>query len=66
VLTSSYGAYTVTGQNAVLTKSRLLSPQNGIYSLSGQAVNITYSGAPVATVSQYWIEIRSFTESRRI
>jgi len=66
VLLSSYGVYAVTGQNATLTMGRLLLPQNGLYSLLGQAVNIRYSGEPIEAVTQYWIEIRSFTESRRI
>jgi hypothetical protein len=66
VLISSNGSYAITGQDATLTKTRLLFPQNGLYSLTGQAVNITYSGEPVSTVTQYWIEIRSFTQSRRI
>jgi len=48
--------------------SFLLSAQNGLYSLTGQAVDITYTPftPPVTGPTQYFIEIRSFTESRRI
>jgi hypothetical protein len=50
-----------------LTRGFLLSPQNGLYSLTGQAVDIVYTPAPPVTgPTQYFIEIRSFTESRRI
>lgn len=66
-LSASNGAYTLTGQSVSITRGFLLSPQNGLYSLTGQTINITYSGAPPVTgPTQYFIEIRSFTESRRI
>ena len=66
-LTGGYGSYSITGQSATLTRGFLLSPQNGLYSLTGQAVDIVYTPAPPVTgPTQYFIEIRSFTESRRI
>lgn len=61
------GFYALTGQNITITRGFLLSPQNGLYLLTGQAVDITYTPAPPVTgPTQYFIEIRSFTESRRI
>jgi len=67
-LNASYGSYALTGQNITITKGFLLSVQNGLYSLTGQAVDITYTPftPPVTGPTQYFIEIRSFTESRRI
>jgi len=66
-LTASNGSYALTGQSITITRGFLLSPQNGLYSLTGQAVDITYTPAPPVTgPTQYFIEIRSFTESRRI
>ena len=67
VLSGSYGSYAVTGRNITIAKGNLLLPQNGLYSLAGQTIDISYSGAPPVTgPTQYFIEIRSFTESRRI
>jgi len=66
-LTSEYGSYALTGQSATLSRGFLLSPQNGLYSITGQAIDITYTPAPPVTgPTQYVIEIRSFTERRRI
>lgn len=67
-LDASYGSYALTGQNITVTRGFLLSPQNGLYSLTGQAVDITYTPftPPVTGPTQYFIEIRSFTQSRRI
>jgi len=67
-LTASNGSYVLTGQNITITRGFLLSPQNGLYSLTGQAVDITYTPftPPVTGPTQYFIEIRSFTQSRRI
>jgi hypothetical protein len=67
-LTASSGSYALTGQDITITRGFLLSPQNGLYSLTGQAVDITYTPftPPVTGPTQYFIEIRSFTESRRI
>jgi hypothetical protein len=66
-LTSGYGSYALTGQSATLSRGFLLSPQNGLYSITGQAIDITYTPAPPVTgPTQYVIEIRSFTERRRI
>ena len=66
-LDASYGSYALTGQSITITRGFLLSPQNGLYSLTGQAVDITYTPTPPVTgPTQYFIEIRSFTESRRI
>jgi hypothetical protein len=66
-LTASNGSYALTGQSITITRGFLLSLQNGLYSLTGQAVNITYTPTPPVTgPTQYFIEIRSFTESRRI
>jgi fibronectin-binding autotransporter adhesin len=66
VLLGSPGNYTVAGEPATILKTSLLLPDSGLYSLSGQAVNITYSGEPIVESVQYLIEIRSFTERRRI
>ena len=68
MLDASNGSYALTGQNITITRGFLLSPQNGLYSLTGQAVDITYTPftPPVTGPTQYFIEIRSFTESRRI
>jgi hypothetical protein len=67
LLVSSYGVYAITGQSATLSRGFLLSPQNGLYSVTGQAIDITYTPAPPVTGAfQYLIEIRSFTERRRI
>jgi hypothetical protein len=66
-LDASNGSYAFTGQSITITRGFLLSPQNGLYSLTGQAVDITYTPTPPVTgPTQYFIEIRSFTESRRI
>jgi len=67
-LDASYGSYALTGQSITIARGFLLSPQNGLYSLTGQAVDITYTPftPPVTGPTQYFIEIRSFTESRRI
>jgi hypothetical protein len=66
-LDASYGSYALTGQSITITRGFLLSPQNGLYSLTGQAVDITYTPTPPVTgPTQYFIKIRSFTESRRI
>ena len=67
MLDASNGSYALTGQNITITRGFLLSPQNGLYSLTGQAVDITYTPTPPVTgLTQYFIEIRSFTQSRRI
>ena len=67
MLDASNGSYALTGQNITITRGFLLSPQNGLYSLTGQAVDITYTPTPPVTgPTQYFIEIRSFTQSRRI
>jgi len=67
VLSGSYGSYAVTGRNITIAKGSLLLPQNGLYFLTGQAVDITYTPTPPVTgPTQYFIEIRSFTETRRI
>jgi hypothetical protein len=65
-LLGSAGNYAVAGQDATLLKTSLLLLDSGVYSLTGQAVNITYSGEPIVESVQYLIEIRSFTERRRI
>jgi hypothetical protein len=67
LLSPQNGSYAFTGRSVIITRGFLLSPQNGLYSLTGQAVNITYTLTPPVTgPTQYFIEIRSFTESRRI
>jgi len=68
VLNASAGSYVVTGQTANLIKTRLLFPQNGVYTIAGQAVNIVYNPTPPApsTLMEYFVEIRSFTERKRI
>ncbi|CAB5187246.1 hypothetical protein UFOVP165_21 [uncultured Caudovirales phage] len=66
VLLGSAGDYAVAGQDATILKTSLLLLDSGLYSLTGQAVNIAYSGEPIVESVQYLIEIRSFTERRRI
>ena len=68
LLSAQNGSYALTGQSITIARGFLLSPQNGLYSLTGQAVDITYTPftPPVTGPTQYFIEIRSFTESRRI
>jgi hypothetical protein len=66
-VTAANGSYALAGQSINITRGFLLSPQNGLYSLTGQAVDITYTPTPPVTgPTQYFIEIRSFTQSRRI
>ena len=61
------GSYALSGQSAILSRGFLLSSQNGLYSLTGQAIDISYTPAPPVTgPTQYIVEIRSFTERRRI
>ena len=61
------GSYALNGQPAILSRGFLLSSQNGLYSLTGQAIDISYTPAPPVTgPTQYIVEIRSFTERRRI
>jgi hypothetical protein len=65
-LTALVGAYALAGQTATLARSRLLSPAYGVYSLTGYAADITYTPLTPVTNIEYFIEIRSFTERRRI
>jgi len=62
-----FASFPIAGTAPIVGSAYLLSPQNGLYSLTGQAVDIVYTPAPPVTgPTQYFIEIRSFTESRRI
>jgi hypothetical protein len=62
LFTSQNGSYEVAGQTANLLKSKVLVVLNGDYSLVGNNANI----ARVASPEQKYIELRSFTERRRL
>ena len=64
-LTAQNGIYSVSGQSAVLLRTRLVSAQNGSYSVFGQPAVITLGGGGGTTGTQFFVEIRSFTERRR-
>jgi len=56
----------VTGQSATVSFGRLLSAQNGVYSVAGQVVDISVGIPPTpVTAIDLFAELRSFTERRR-
>lgn len=63
VLTSQYGSYIVTGQPATIEYfvGYTIVALNGVYSITGYDANITWTAG-----IQYPIELRSFTERRRM
>jgi hypothetical protein len=72
LLTATNGVYTLAGNSATITYtpaaiSYTITALNGVYSVSGRTADITFSGAPAPVVAgQYFIEIRTFTDRRRI
>lgn len=60
-ITLSYGSYSVTGQSADFVKGRVFTALNGDYSIVGNSATISY-----VSNAQLYIELRSFTERRRI
>jgi len=67
LITANNGSYLLSGQAAIVARNVLFQPQKGIYSLTGRNAIITYTPIrPVATPTQYFVEIRSFTQTRRI
>jgi|LakMenEpi03Aug12_release.lakeMendotaPanAssembly.Ray.scaffolds.fasta_scaffold43142_1 hypothetical protein len=64
VLSASYGTYSLTGQNIVITHGYEFLASNGLYSLTGNDATITYVAQ--TSVSQLYVELRSFTERRRM
>jgi len=66
VLMATSGMYAVTGRAATIAVGRLLSAGYGVYSIAGYPATISYVGPPTpTTTTEYFIEIRSFTERRR-
>lgn len=61
VLTANNGSYTVAGQDIGLNLGRVLTALNGDYSIVGISATISY-----VSNAQLYIELRSFTERRRI
>lgn len=72
LLTATNGVYSLTGNSATITYtpvaiSYTITALNGVYSVSGRTADITFSSAPAPVVAgQYFIEIRTFTDRRRI
>jgi hypothetical protein len=62
-LTVNYGTYSVTGQSATIEYEvgYTIIALNGVYSITGYDANITWTAG-----IQYPIELRSFTERRRM
>ncbi len=61
VLTVDSGSYTITGQSIGLNLGRALTALNGDYSIVGNDATISY-----VSNGQRYVELRSFTERRRI
>lgn len=69
VLAADGGVYSYTGNNANLRVNRSLIAEGGSYTYSGNNADLLYSGGPPPPpvgVDIYFIELRSFTERRRI
>jgi hypothetical protein len=64
-ITANAGSYAVAGQTAILTKSRLLSGDFGVYTVTGAAAVIDLGGSPIVDSTQLYVVLRSFTERRR-
>lgn len=66
LLTAEYGNYALTGQTASINvyAGYVLMAQKGDYSVTGNDATITYVAQTAPT--QYYIELRSFTERRRM
>ena len=69
ILAADGGTYSYTGNNANLRVNRSLAAEGGSYTYSGNNADLLYSGGPPPPpvgVDIYFIELRSFTERRRI
>jgi hypothetical protein len=69
VLAADGGVYSYSGNNATLRVSRVLTADGGVYTYVGNNANLLYSGGPPpppVAVDIYFIELRSFTERRRM
>jgi hypothetical protein len=69
VLAADGGVYSYTGNNANLRVNRSLAAEGGSYTYSGNNADLLYSGGPPpppVVTDIYFIELRSFTERRRI
>jgi hypothetical protein len=64
-ITANAGSYAVTGQTAILARSRLLSGDFGVYTVTGAAAVIDLGGSPIVDSTQLYVVLRSFTERRR-
>lgn len=64
-ITANAGSYAVAGQTAILTRSRLLSGDFGVYTVTGAAAVIDLGGSPIVDSTQLYVVLRSFTERRR-
>jgi len=64
-ITANAGSYAVAGQTTILTKSRLLSGDFGVYTVTGAAAVIDFGGSPIVDSTQLYVVLRSFTERRR-
>jgi hypothetical protein len=64
-ITANAGSYAVAGQTAILTRSRLLSGDFGVYTVTGAAAVIDFGGSPIVDSTQLYVVLRSFTERRR-
>jgi hypothetical protein len=72
-LTAAGGVYSYSGNNATLTYTTAgafsLAADGGVYSYTGNNADLIYSGGPPpppVAADIYFIELRSFTERRRI
>ena len=68
-LAADGGVYSYSGNNANLRVNKVLSADGGTYSYVGNNADLIYSGGPPPPpvgVDIYFIELRSFTERRRI
>lgn len=69
VLAADGGVYSFSGNNAGLIATRVLSADGGVYSYAGNNADLVYSGGPPpppVVTDIYFIELRSFTERRRM
>jgi hypothetical protein len=64
-IAANNGTYTVTGQSATLSRSRLITSDTGYYNVVGYPATIVISGSPIIVTDQLLIKLRSFTERRR-
>jgi hypothetical protein len=68
-LAADGGVYSYTGNNAIFRVNRVLTADGGTYTYVGNNADLIYSGGPPpppVAADIYFIELRSFTERRRI